>query len=120
MIGERFFQFLETLLDTNAQQQIVIIFDNAPAHRRALDNQGPQFVDTPHQVQNLPPYSLFLNCCLVEQAISAYKAMLKRSLEEIRGQPLTAEHDQRMAHLARLLEQSIVTIARSMPHIGTG
>lgn len=108
MTGDRFVQFLETVSDANAQQQMVMIFDNAPAHLRALGNQGPQFADRPHQVRRLPPYSPFLN--LVEQAISAYKAMLKRDLEEIRPQLLDEEHDQRMAHLAQLSEQSIVAI----------
>lgn len=50
-----------------------------------------------------PPYSPFFN--LVEQAISAFKAELKKALEEIRPQLLDEDRDHRMAHLAQLSEQ---------------
>ena len=108
MKGDVFIQFLEAISAANPQQRMTMIFDNAPAHRRALGAQGPQFDDRPHDVRNLPPYSPFLN--LVEQAISAFKAELKKTLEEIRPQLLDEDHDQRMAHLAQLSEQAVEVI----------
>lgn len=108
MKSERFIQFLETVSAANPQHRLTMIFDNAPAHRRALGDQGPRFADRPHNLRNLPPYSPFLN--LVEQAISTFKAQLKRTLEEIRPQLLVEPHDYRMARLAQLSEQAVAAI----------
>ena len=48
----------------------------------------------------------------MEQRISAYKAMLKRQLEEIRPQLLLEVHDVRMARLAQLSEQAVPAITQ--------
>ena len=108
MTGNRFVQFLQSLSDENNNESLVMIFDNAPAHRKALGENGPNFQDRNHEVANLPPYSPFLNP--VEHAISAFKAVLKKQLEEIRPQLLNKVHDLRMAHLAQLSEQAMTAI----------
>ena len=106
MKGERFVSFLNDISQANINNQIAMIFDNAPCHLRAL--QPPQVgglnINGNHIVRNLPPYSSFLNP--VENAISAYKSSVKNMLEEIRPQLLQEGHDVRMARLTQLSEKA--------------
>ena len=110
MTGQRFVNYLQQLSNENANRNIVYIFDNAPSHRQAhndVDHGGPVLL-AGQEVHALPPYSPFLNP--VEQAISAFKAMLKRQLEEVRHELLNLQHQERMALLAQLSEQAVVAI----------
>lgn len=88
----------------------VYIFDNASCHGRAqlsAADGGPQIPEI-HPRRHLPPYSPFLN--IVEMAFSAFKASLKRQLEEVRPQLLQQQHQQRLATLVQLAEQSVAVI----------
>lgn len=109
MTGEKFKSFLE---NTSAflQGPCVYIFDNASCHGRAqlpAADGGPVIPEN-HVIQYLPPYSPFLN--IVEMAFSAFKASLKRQLEEVRSQLLQQQQQQRLAILVQLAEQSVAVI----------
>ena len=56
MPGDQFVNFLEELSQENSDRCIAMVFDNAPAHRRALGNNVANFNDREHQVKKLPPY----------------------------------------------------------------
>ena len=108
MTKARFHTFLESIAAGNGTP-LCFVFDNASSHRSAAlesANGGPNLGQ--HRVVFLPPYSPFLN--LVENAISAFKADLKKELEEIRPHLLTMEADQREATLTQLAEQSVAVI----------
>jgi len=106
MTADRFVQFVETVSEENAHVHPgVVLFDNASCHRRVF--QAAQLEDG-HTLKSLPPYSPFLNP--VEQAFSAFKAHLKRELEETRPHMITMNHDDRMATLAQLGEQAVAAI----------
>ena len=51
---------------------------------------------------------------IVENAISTYKAALKRNLEEARPALLQLGHQERMAHLAGMTEVAIAAIEPPM------
>lgn len=94
MTSDTFAQFLHSV-STIAYEDAAFIFDNASAHRRPgkeANLRGAQIV------RMLPPYSPMMNIC--ENAISTFKAALKRSLEEARPNLLTMQHGERMAQLA--------------------
>ena len=73
MNGESFNNFLMNISQhLDAHELHNLIFDGAPAHRRAeVPNENAN-------VKMLPPYSPFLN--IVEQAISCLKANIKADL----------------------------------------
>ena len=102
MTGDLFINFIQELCNTfpNDRQQRVLIFDNAPCHRRALQANIPETVT----LRWLPPYSPFLN--IVENAISKWKAVVKRNLAEIRDDLLIQPHEQRFADLGQICEQN--------------
>lgn len=106
MTADRFVEFVNALSAENAHvKQMTIVFDNAACHRRVFQTGQLQHG---HYLRALPPYSPFLNP--VEHAFSAYKAHLKRELEETRSHLLTESHDNRMAILAQLGAQALVAI----------
>ena len=106
MTADRFIQFVEALSADNAHvNPLVIVFDNAPCHRRVFRSGHLQ---PGHSLKALPPYSPFLNP--VEHAFSAYKAHLKRELEERRPHLMAESHDSRMTILAELGGQAVVAI----------
>lgn len=114
MTSVRFSAFLEAT-SRECHDQVTYVFDNAPCHARAdhePNNGGPQLPFN-HFRQRLPPYSPFLN--IVEMAISAFKASLKRQLEEVREQILREPQAQRLAILTQLAEQStgVITAAKA-------
>ena len=73
MNAQKFADFLtQTRLHLDPDEQIVFIYDGAPAHHNP-GNPGPNT-----ERKKLPPYSPFLN--IVEQAISALKAAIKADI----------------------------------------
>lgn len=109
MTCEKFHTFL---MNTSAliEDPVTYIFDNASCHSKAhlsINDGGPQ-VPANHYTHRLPPYSPFLN--IVEMAISAFKACLKRHLEEVRHHLLQENQQQRLATLVQLAEQSVAVI----------
>ena len=110
MNGESFVDFLQDL-SVRCAPDSAFIFDNAPAHRRAGGVNGPRLQDE-QSVHYLPPYSPMLN--IVENAISCFKATLKRSLEEARPAMLQMEHDERMVQLTGMAELSFDAIEPQM------
>ena len=109
MTSEKFNTFLE---NTSAllNEPCTYIFDNASCHGRAqlpAADGGPRIPEN-HFRRYLPPYSPFLN--IVEMAFSAFKASLKRQLEEVRSQLLQQQQQQRLAILVQLAEQSVAVI----------
>ena len=108
MTKTRFNAFLEFIAAENGTP-LCFVCDNAASHRSAAsdpENGGSNLGQ--HQTVFLPPYSPFLN--LVENAIFAFKADLKRELEDIRPHLLTMEAEQREAMLTQLAEQSVAVI----------
>ena len=80
------------------------------SHARGLqdaEENGPNLPPR-HSARTLPPYSPMLDC--VEHAISAFKAELKRTLEESRPALLQLTHGERMASLAMQSEMAIRVI----------
>ena len=73
MNAERFNDFLrDARLNLNPDDQVIFIYDAAPAHRNVEDpwpNTEPK---------KLPPHSPFLN--IVEQAISCLRAAIKADI----------------------------------------
>ena len=82
MNGLRFNQFLEDVAGQLPQDNAarVFIFDNAPAHRQAMQARLPPNIT----VRWLPAYSPMLN--IVEQCFAQWKAALKRDLAQVRDQ----------------------------------
>lgn len=109
MTGEAFVEFLEHLSPTCADAA-AFVFDNAPAHARVRRN--PPSLQAAQSINFLPPYTPMLN--IVENAISTFKAALKRDLEDARPILLEMSHQDRMAHLTGLSE---VAIAAIEPHM---
>ena len=116
MTCEKFNTFLE---NTSAllNEPCTYIFDNASCHGRAqlpAADGGPRIPEN-HFRRYLPPYSPFLN--IVEMAFSAFKASLKRQLEEVHSQLLQQQQQQRLAILVQLAEQSVAVITpeKSVP-----
>ena len=99
---------------TSCSQQldrnVVFIFDNAPSHLRAHESQ----LRENHSLRNQPPHSPFFNIC--EGAFSVWKASLKRMMAEVRDQLLDQPHQQRLATMAQLAEQSTTAVTVEMAH----
>ena len=110
MTNLRFRDFL-LQVSTQGMQDAILICDNASAHRGALGVNRPQLL---HQqsIRALPPYSPMLN--IVENAISCYKAALKRDLEEAHPALLQMPHYERMAQLSGFSEVAIAAIQPQM------
>ena len=73
MNGPRFNDFLaETRENIDPEDDVVFVYDNAPAHRNAI------ILGENTELKPLPPYSPFFN--IVEQAISSLKAAIKADL----------------------------------------
>ena len=86
---------------------ISLIMDNASSHNLVF--RTPDLNLPPGQeLRRLPPYSPMLS--LVENAISAFKAALRRTLEESRPLLLEMTHDQRMASLSQSAEMAITAV----------
>ena len=90
MKSVRFTNFLSTLSGL-CQPDCAFIFDNAPAHRSAVGQQGPNLRND-QILRPLPRYSPMLN--IVENAICTFKAALKRDLEEARPNLIAMSHDE--------------------------
>ena len=100
MTAEKFIEFLEAV-SARSSPDSALLFDNAAAHRRALTERGPRL--QPQQiVKAIPPYSPMLN--IVENAISTFKAALKRDLEAERPSMLEKSHQDQMIQLAIMSE----------------
>lgn len=104
MTAARFITFLESLPFVGGERSVTLIFDNASAHRRASEATLPAHVSLRWQ----PAYSPFLN--IVENCFSQWKSAMKRQLSEVREQTLTQGHEQRLATLAQIAEQSISVV----------
>ena len=102
MTGETFVNFIEAVVNAFPHDGLprALIFDNAPAHRRAGNADLPQNVS----LHWLPPYSPFLN--IAEKSISQWKAAMKRDLAAVRDQVLREPNNQRVGILAQLCEQN--------------
>ena len=74
MTQEIFNYFVMEISALLENEEIVLIFDNAPAHRK------PPVMLSEHETKPLPRYSPFLN--MTEMAISCLKAHCKRKLSE--------------------------------------
>ena len=107
MTCQRFQEFLQNLFQQLPHDgpDHVIIFDNAPVHRRAIEAEVPRNC----ALRWLPPYSPFLN--VVENSFAKWKANVKRDLAEAREAMLLLPHNERMATLAQLAEQNAVVSA---------
>ena len=110
MTAEIFQQFVGNVSSLSADDA-AFIFDNTSAHRRANHNAQEILIGA-QIIRMLPPYSPMLN--IVENAISYYKASLKRSLEEVRDNLLASNHDERMVTLAGLAETHLDAIRPEM------
>ena len=108
MTGPRFVD--EIIAISNAvgdDHPVSLIMDNASSHNLVF--RTPNLNLPPSQeIRRLPPYSPMLT--LVENAISAFKADLKRTLEESRPLLLDMSHDERMALLSQFSEMAIAAI----------
>ena len=113
MTSEKFIEFLEAV-SVRSSADCVMLFDNAAAHRRALTDNGPNHLPQ-QEVKSIPPYSPMLN--IVENAISTFKASLKRELEAARPQIMNKSHQDQMTDLAMLTEISLQSIE---PGMGAG
>ena len=92
------------LPNDNAHRSLV--FDNAPDHRFARDMV---FDNQRVSLHFQPPYSPFFNICDLN-SFSIWKAALKRELAAVRDQILAEDHQQKVAILAQLAEQSTAVI----------
>ena len=73
MTGQRFSDFLtQARLNLDPNEHVIFIYDGAPAHN------NPAIPGPNSELKKLPPYSPFLS--IVEQAISALKAAIKRDI----------------------------------------
>ena len=108
--SERFNTFLTRASEAAGMQRATFIFDNAPCHRRAREAN----LFALHQFRFLPPYSPFLN--LAENAFSAWKAAVKRNMEEVRDEMLQQRHQQRLATLAQISAQNLTAITPELCH----
>lgn len=107
----RFHTFIQETSATS-DEPLTYIYDNATCHghaQRQPDDGGPQ-IPLHHRRRPLPPYSPFLN--VVEMAFSAFKASLKRHLEDVRYQLLQQPQQERLATLAQLAEQSTEVVTQ--------
>ena len=110
MTGEGFVEFLEHVSPL-ASADCALLFDNAPAHRRAMRIGGVQL--PPNQIAKpIPPYSPMLN--IVENAISTFKAVLKCELEAERPALLQKTHSERIVQLATMSEIALQAIQPDM------
>lgn len=110
MTAEKFVRFLEDVSRAVGNVAATFLFDNARSHAHATNpvgENGPNLLPQ-HAVKHLPPYSPMLSC--VEHAISAFKAELKKTLEESRPILLEMSHQQRMVNLAQQSEMAVHVI----------
>ena len=108
MTCDLFREFLQAV-SAVAYENAAFIFDNASAHRRA-PTEG--VLRDAQLIRMLPPYSPIMN--IVENAISTFKASLKRALEEARPNLLTMQPADRMIQLSTLAEAHVTVIQPSM------
>ena len=108
MTCELFRAFLQAV-SAVAYEDAAFIFDNASAHRRAPTEEVLRDAQV---IKMLPPYSPMLN--IVENAISTFKASLKRALEEARPNLLSMQHADRMIQLTILAEAHVAAIQPNM------
>lgn len=107
MDGERFVNLLQNIANNVPMHgQVVFIFDNAPAHRRAASGNLPANVS----LRWLPPYSPFLN--IVENTISIWKAKTKALLAEVRDGMLLMQHGEKLVLLTQLAEEAVDVITQ--------
>ena len=110
MTAVKFIEFLEAV-SVRSAPNCVMLFDNAAAHRRALTNDGPN-LQPQQEVKAIPPYSPMLN--IVENAISTFKASLKRELEAARPELIQKSHHEQMIQLAVMSEVALQSIQPEM------
>ena len=106
-------QHFNAFLTSCSQQldrNVVFIYDNAPSHLRAHEAH----LRENHLLRNQPPHSPFFNIC--EGAFSVWKASLKRMMAEVRDQLLDQPHQQRMATMAQLADQSTAAVTVEIAH----
>lgn len=110
MTGPRFVREIVAISAVAGNDRpLSFIMDNASSHNLVF--RTPDLHLPPNQeMRRLPPYSPMLS--LVENAISAFKASLKRTLEESRPLLLDMTHDERMACLSQFAEMAIAAITR--------
>lgn len=117
MTSEKFINFLNEVSLASAHiNNVFYICDNASSHLAAARDVPPATLNLPptHKCHLLPPYSPMLN--IVENAISAFKAAVKRKLETVRYHLQLCEHEERMATLAHLCAESCVVITAAKAH----
>lgn len=111
---EDFNAFLRDCSSAFQNRSVVFVFDNAPSHARVADVQ----LQPGHATMYQPAYSPFLNLC--ESAFSVWKSSFKRSMAEVRDQVLNQSHQQRIATLMQVAEQTIAAVTaekvRNMDH----
>ena len=104
----RFNNFLTETSNAAGAQPVTFIFDNAPCHRRAHEAA----INQQHEVLYLPAYSPFLN--IAENCFAAWKAALRRTLEDVRDQMLQQPHAERLATLTQLAEQNLDAVTAEL------
>lgn len=104
------FNVFLTSCSQQLDRNVVFIFDNAPSHLRAHDSH----LRENHTLRNQPPHLPFFNIC--EGAFSVWKASLKRMMAEVRDQLLDQPHQQRLATMAQLAEQSTTAVTVEVAH----
>lgn len=100
----RFNTFLSEASTAAGDGRITFLFDNAPCHRRA----GEAVVHAHHVIRYLPAYSPFLN--VAENCFAAWKAAVRRTLEDVRDQMLRQRHAERLAVLTQVAEQNMDSV----------
>ena len=80
MTCPKFNMFLTRVCEKHNAYNACFVFDNAPAHRQAANAD----LQENFNIQNLPPYSSFLNIC--ENAFPIWKSDLKERLSEVRAE----------------------------------
>lgn len=102
--GTQFKEFIEECSLQFSNIPVAFIFDNAPSHNSA----STASLQLSHSYRFQPPYSPFLNIC--EGAFSVWKAAFKRLMAEIRYDLLQQEHQQRLASMMQMAEQSVSSV----------
>ena len=114
MTKELFINFISEVSALLSDENLFIIYDNAPPHRNCPSPDGDN-----HDLKTLPRYSPFLN--MTERAISCLKSDVKRRLTEPSAQ--TAFNDQGTAraegitlqrHRLNILKQHVVQAMESI------
>ena len=87
MTKDIFMRFISEVSALLFNENVFMIYDNAPPHR----NCPPPQTDMNHDLKTLPRYSPFLN--MTERAISCLKSDVKRHLTEPSVQAIFSDHD---------------------------